>query len=90
MRAFADIDKRLAADFPDYSALTSPNPLAVDEVRARLRPDEALVLFLDTPEIPPTSEETFVWVVTKTDMHWVRSDQIGAGARGLGVSLRVG
>jgi hypothetical protein len=58
-RAFADIDKRLAADFPDSSALISPNPLAVDEVRAQLRPDEALVLFLDTPEIPPTSEETF-------------------------------
>ena len=36
--------------------------------------DEALVLFLDTPEWQPTPEETFIWVVTKTDMRWVRSE----------------
>ena len=31
------------------------------------------MLFLDTPELKPAPEETFVWVVTKTDMRWVRS-----------------
>ena len=36
--------------------------------------NEALVFFLDTPEWKPTPEETFIWVITKTDMRWVRSD----------------
>ncbi len=69
-----EIDKQLAAKFPDYAALASPAPLSVEEVQAQLRPDEALVLFLDTPEFKPTPEETFVWVVTKTDTRWVRSE----------------
>ena len=70
----ADIDKRLAADFPDYAALSRPEPLSVEEVQAQLRPDEALVLFLDTQEWQPTPEETFIWVVTKTDVRSVRSE----------------
>ena len=70
----AEIDKRLVAEFPDYAALAEPTPLSVEEVQAQLGADEALVLFLDTPEAKPTPEETFIWVVTKTDMRWVRSD----------------
>jgi hypothetical protein len=46
----ADIDKRLAAAIPDYAALVRPAPISVEDVQAQLRPDEALVLFLDTPE----------------------------------------
>jgi CHAT domain-containing protein/tetratricopeptide (TPR) repeat protein len=70
----AGIDKQLTANFPDYAALASPAPLSAEEVQARLGRDEALVLFLDTPASKPTPEETFIWVVTKTDMRWVRSD----------------
>ena len=70
----AVIDKRLAAEFPDYAALANPAPLHAEEVQAQLGADEALVLFLDTPEAQPTPEETFIWVVTKTDTRWVRSD----------------
>jgi CHAT domain-containing protein/tetratricopeptide (TPR) repeat protein len=70
----AEIDKRLTAEFPDYAALASPAPLPVEEAQAQLRPDEALVLFLDTPAATPTPDETFIWVVTKTEMRWVRSD----------------
>jgi CHAT domain-containing protein/tetratricopeptide (TPR) repeat protein len=70
----AGIDKRLAADFPDFAALSRPEPLSVEEVQSQLRPDEALVLVLDTPEWPPTPEETFIWVVTKSNMRWVRSE----------------
>jgi tetratricopeptide (TPR) repeat protein len=70
----AVIDRELTANFPDYAALASPAPLSVEEVQAQLEPDEALVLFLDTPEWKPTPEETFIWVVTKTDMRWVRSE----------------
>ena len=70
----AGIDRRLAAEFEDYAALASPAPLPVEEAQAQLGVDEALVLFLDTPEWTPTPEETFIWVVTKTDTRWVRSD----------------
>ncbi len=70
----ATIDKKLAAEFPDYAALASPVPLSVGEVQAQLGEDEALVLFLDTQAEKPAPEETFIWVVTKTKLRWVRSD----------------
>ncbi len=71
----AEIDKKLAAEFPDYAALASPAPLSVEEVQAQLGADEALLLFLDTQASwKPTPEETFIWVVTKTDMRWVRTE----------------
>jgi tetratricopeptide (TPR) repeat protein len=69
----AMIDKALAANFPDYAALGSPVPLSVEDVQRDLAADEALVLFLDTPEMNQTPEETFLWVVTKTDVRWVRT-----------------
>ncbi|MBV8837224.1 MAG: CHAT domain-containing protein, partial [Alphaproteobacteria bacterium] len=47
---------------------------SVEEVQARLAANEALVLFLDTPDTKPVPEETFVWVVTRTAMRWVRSE----------------
>jgi hypothetical protein len=70
----AQIDKRLAADFPDYFALASPQPLSVEAAQAQLRPDEALVVFLDTKAWKPAPEETFIWVVTKTQIRWIRSE----------------
>jgi CHAT domain-containing protein len=68
-----EIDTQLARVFPDYAALVSPKPLSVADVQSQLHDNEALVLFLDTPEWKPTPEETFVWVVTKTDSRWVKS-----------------
>jgi hypothetical protein len=68
------IDKELTANFPDYAALASPAPLSVEEVQAQLAADEALVLFLETPEVKPTPEETFIWIVTRTGVKWVRSE----------------
>jgi CHAT domain-containing protein/tetratricopeptide (TPR) repeat protein len=70
----AAIDERLKVDFPDYAALLSLAPLSVADAQVLLGSDEALVLFLDTPEWNPTTEETFVWVVTKTETRWVRSE----------------
>ena len=68
----AAIDRALAKDFPDYTALAAPEPLGVAEAQGHLGADEALVLFLVTSEWQPTPEETFIWVVTKTDARWVR------------------
>jgi hypothetical protein len=45
-----------------------PRTLSVEDVQKQLGADEALVLFLDTPEANPTPEATFIWVVTRTDM----------------------
>ena len=68
-----DIDRRLTAEFPDYAAMVSPAPLSIGDVQALLRSDEALVVFLDTPEWKPIPEETFIWVATKREVRWVRS-----------------
>jgi CHAT domain-containing protein/tetratricopeptide (TPR) repeat protein len=67
-----EIDQRLKIQFPNYAALTRLEPLSVAEVQAELLADEALVLFLDTPELKPTPEETFIWVITKGNMRLVR------------------
>ena len=67
-----EIDKVLVNNFPDYAELASPAPLTVAQVQGQLRVDEALVLFLVTPALKPTPEESFIWVVTKTDLRWVR------------------
>ncbi len=68
-----EIDAELAAKFPRYADLVSPAPVTVEEIQALLGDDEALVLFLDTRELGPAPEETFIWVVTKTASRWVRS-----------------
>ena len=70
----AEIDKKLAADFPEYAQLANPQALKIEDVQAELSEDEAVVLFLDTPAIAPVEEESFVWVVTKNDFRWVRSE----------------
>ena len=69
-----EIDGKLKEEFADFTALASPAPISVEEVQAQLRSGEALVLFLDTPQWRPTPEETFIWVVTKTDVRWVQSE----------------
>src|SRR6516162_5242464 len=66
---------RFAKDFPEFASLTSPKPASVAEVQALLRPNEALVLFLDTDErFKPTPEETFIWVITESDVRWEKSE----------------
>ena len=69
----SEIDAELKADFIDYADLAGPEPMSVEDMQSDLDADEALILFLDTEEFTPTPEETFVWVVTKTDVRWFRS-----------------
>jgi CHAT domain-containing protein/tetratricopeptide (TPR) repeat protein len=69
-----EINRRLTEEFPDYAALARPTPASVAEVQAQLGTDEGLVLFLGTPGQGPLPEESFIWVVTKTEVRWVRSD----------------
>jgi CHAT domain-containing protein/tetratricopeptide (TPR) repeat protein len=86
----AEIDKRLAKEFPDYAALTNPEPLSVNNVQSYLGADEALVFFLDTAEYALTPEETFIWVVTKKESRWVRSSLGTQGLRDTVDALRCG
>jgi CHAT domain-containing protein len=73
-KRLGEIDARFAKDFPDYAALASAQPASAADVQSSLRDDEALVLLFDTGAMPPTPEETFIWVVTRRDVRWVRSN----------------
>jgi CHAT domain-containing protein/tetratricopeptide (TPR) repeat protein len=85
-----EIDTRFKTEFPDYATLASTAPLSVEDAQAQLGADEALVLFLDTPAEKPTPEETFIWVVTKTDMRWLRSHLAGQALAREVAALRCG
>jgi hypothetical protein len=78
----ADIGQKLAKDFADHAALASPAPASVADVQAQVGADEALVLFLDTDNrFKPLPEETFVWVVTKSQRRCsARWRRCGAGS----------
>src|SRR5262249_8052029 len=56
-----EIDRRLKAEFPDFSALARPEPLSIEDAAQLLHPDEALVLLL-----AGDAQETFVWALTRT------------------------
>jgi CHAT domain-containing protein len=68
----ATIDRVIAKDFPEYAALANPQPLDIAAAQAQLRSDEALVLFLDTPALYATPDESFAWVLTKMDARLMR------------------
>ena len=87
----AEIGRKLAKDFPGYAALASPAPVAVADVQTQLGADEALVLFLDTTDgFRPLPEETFVWVVTRSEVRWVRSELGTAALKREVAALRCG
>jgi CHAT domain-containing protein len=71
-----DIDRTLAERFPDYADLAQSPPLGIARTQELLRPDEALVLFLEAPDSHLIDvDEAFVWVVTKADVRWVRIER---------------
>jgi CHAT domain-containing protein/Tfp pilus assembly protein PilF len=59
-----DLDRQLAAQFSGYSALMTKAPMSIAEVQKQLGEKEALLLFTTT------SRFTFVWTVTRADVHW--------------------
>ncbi len=58
------LDRLIAAQFSGYSALVTNTPISIAEVQQQLGPTEALLLFTTT------SHFTFVWTVTRSDVHW--------------------
>ncbi|HWP29721.1 MAG TPA: tetratricopeptide repeat protein, partial [Chloroflexota bacterium] len=94
-----EIDRKLKDAFPQYSSLVTTTSLDIAEVQAWLRPGEALVQFLDVPELmpfldadlaKPDPEETFVWVVTRTEARWLRSSLGSQALRERVAALRCG
>jgi len=70
-KAVGQARKDIAAAFPQYVALSDPNPLTTAEVRTLLKPDEALMVVL------AGSEKSFVWAVSRERAAWA---EIDAGA----------
>ena len=75
------IDRLLAAEFKEYADLSNPKPLSTAATQALLQPDEALVLYLDVPQIGRLAEETLAWVVAKGTSRWI---SIPLGTEALG------
>ncbi len=69
------LEKRITAEFPDYSKFANPGPAQLSEVQDQLRPDEALVLF------EAGRERSFVILVRKDSM-MARPLALDAGAMG--------
>jgi CHAT domain-containing protein len=60
----AELDRRLAAEFPNYYELVNPKPLSILDVQAQLEDDEALLVFL------VAAANTYVWAISKTASKW--------------------
>ncbi|MBC9883386.1 CHAT domain-containing protein [Bradyrhizobium sp. INPA01-394B] len=80
-------DAKLAREFPEFAALTRPQPLEVKAVQNLLGSDEALVFFL------PDDKESRVFAVTREAFAWhdialgadALADKVKAFRRGLDV-----
>jgi CHAT domain-containing protein/tetratricopeptide (TPR) repeat protein len=76
-----------AAEFPDYAALSNPQPLTVKEIQALLSDGEALLLYAIE------GKESYVFAVTRTSAAWKQiplgtaalSEKVAAFRRGLDV-----
>lgn len=84
----ARLQKTLAAEFPDYSALSNPLPLTSGEVQSLLSADEAMVLFAII------EKESYVLALTRDGFDWkpisldaeALSQKIAAFRRGLDIA----
>jgi len=62
----AGLRKALAAEFPDYAALSNPLPLKAKEIQALLSSDEAMVV------LALADQESYVLVLTRDKLDWQR------------------
>jgi CHAT domain-containing protein len=75
-----EIDRSLSKQAPQYAALSKPTPISIADTQALLKPDEALLQFIDLQSIGPVPETGFAWLVTKESAEWVR---LPIGTQGL-------
>jgi CHAT domain-containing protein/tetratricopeptide (TPR) repeat protein len=66
------LDASIAAKFPNYAALADAQPLSIEEARAALRPEEALVLI--APFGDANGEGGFTFIVRRDGAFWRATD----------------
>jgi tetratricopeptide (TPR) repeat protein len=84
----ASLQKTLAAEFPDYAALSNPLPITAREIQALLSGTEAMVLF------SIAEKESYVFAITRQGFDWKPlplgaeelSREVAAFRRGLDVA----
>jgi CHAT domain-containing protein len=59
----SDLQNVFAKEFPDYVALSKPQPLSVKDIQKLLDDDEAVI-------IVDLGDKSYVWVVTKNRANW--------------------
>jgi CHAT domain-containing protein/tetratricopeptide (TPR) repeat protein len=67
-----EIDQLLSKNFPEYSELSKAPAMSIAETQSFLRPNEALLQYLDLQTVGDVPEVGFAWLVTKEDAEWVR------------------
>ena len=60
----ADLQAVFTREFPDYAALSNPQPLTVKDIQALLADDEALVV------IDLGAKKSYVWALTRSAADW--------------------
>jgi CHAT domain-containing protein/tetratricopeptide (TPR) repeat protein len=65
----SDLDIELSSTKTKFMQFANPSALSVSEVQAYLKEDEALISFFTTPTNRGLEGETFIWVVTRSDVH---------------------
>jgi CHAT domain-containing protein len=83
--ARAEAGRVLAQRFPDYAALSKPQPLSVSDVSSLLTEDEALVL-VDLGK--GKDDASYVWVVDRTGAVWNTIDAKSEDLKAKIVALR--
>ena len=59
-----DLGKTFTQEFPDYAALSNPQPLTVKDIQALLAGDEAIVV------VNVGDKKSYVWAVTQHQADW--------------------
>jgi hypothetical protein len=83
-RQLVALNARLKQEFPEYAALSNPEPLSFKDVQDQLRPDEALVQFAFS------GDQAFAWVVIRDAARWERLSDATANIRAKVQALRCG
>jgi CHAT domain-containing protein/Flp pilus assembly protein TadD len=71
-----DLQAVFTRDFPDYAALSKPQPLMLKDIQALLADDEAVVIVA----LGPKDAKSYVWAITRDATEWketaVTADQV--------------
>jgi CHAT domain-containing protein len=89
-REIEGLDRELKQRFPAYEAMLNPQSLGLDELRAMLASDEALVLTVETDAQLELPESLYVLIVTADGFHWYRAAMAPSSVREAVQSLRCG